>query len=178
MFKNIFKKNYRLSILNRQTIWNRSLKRCKPIKARTEPINKPPKRNRLEKISSDFTAQFNSNRTEPNRCRLQFGRGLISHVSSVRADRTVWNGGLAQIWLSFSFFFFFFFFSSLWAFLTVLLSLTPSEKSRREKEMATAEQLVLELIIPEQRENALLDLSKVSLYFFFVERERGRARTM
>jgi hypothetical protein len=30
--------------------------------------------------------------------------------------------------------------------------------------MATAEQLVLELIIPEQRENALLDLSKVSSF--------------
>lgn len=31
-----------------------------------------------------------------------------------------------------------------------------------ERPMATPEQLVLELIIPEQRENALLDLSKVS----------------
>lgn len=30
-----------------------------------------------------------------------------------------------------------------------------------ERPMATPEQLVLELIIPEQRENALLDLSKV-----------------
>ncbi|XP_024536063.1 CCR4-NOT transcription complex subunit 9 isoform X2 [Selaginella moellendorffii] len=30
----------------------------------------------------------------------------------------------------------------------------------RRREMATAEQLVLELIVPEQRENALLDLSK------------------
>ncbi len=29
--------------------------------------------------------------------------------------------------------------------------------------MASAEQLVLELIIPEQRENALLDLSKVMM---------------
>lgn len=31
--------------------------------------------------------------------------------------------------------------------------------------MATPEQLVLELIIPEQRENALLDLSKVRCAF-------------
>lgn len=30
--------------------------------------------------------------------------------------------------------------------------------------MASAEQLVLELIVPEQRENALLDLSKVSSF--------------
>lgn len=33
----------------------------------------------------------------------------------------------------------------------------------RVSEMASAEQLVLELIVPEQRENALLDLSKVRM---------------
>jgi hypothetical protein len=34
--------------------------------------------------------------------------------------------------------------------------------------MSSAEQLVLELIVPEQRENALLDLSKVGkLWVFF-----------
>uniref|UniRef100_A0A0D6R2F3 CCR4-NOT transcription complex subunit 9 n=1 Tax=Araucaria cunninghamii TaxID=56994 RepID=A0A0D6R2F3_ARACU len=35
-----------------------------------------------------------------------------------------------------------------------------SSQSNRDRKMATAEQLVLELTIPEHRENALLDLSK------------------
>ena len=42
-------------------------------------------------------------------------------------------------------------------------------QSSREKQMPTVEQLVLELMIPEHKENALLDLSKVLhiLYIFY-----------
>jgi hypothetical protein len=39
-------------------------------------------------------------------------------------------------------------------------------KKKLRRRMASAEQLVLELIVPEQRENALLDLSKVELLLF------------
>jgi hypothetical protein len=38
-----------------------------------------------------------------------------------------------------------------------------SLKKKLRRRMTSAEQLVLELIVPEQRENALLDLSKVEL---------------